>query len=249
MSNTSIKLIYIIYDIKSAMSSVNSLFIIVERLRVGFESLPSEQYKILEGLVLPQYKDLVVDIIHYFDNKIVDPILKSSTEDIRVVFQNSVDVFALKLAELNAILILSYQHNITKLVDLDRVSYDIMQQAIKKTSLGITEDVAVRISTVTESLIDYENVLLGIVIKRPEHLVEAVKAIDANDLIRSLSGTVLALYCIFRFFGNKMHDPEKLSMLLQLAEEYSETVQSYADTIDITSNPDEMELLKRSEQE
>lgn len=222
---------------------------IIERLRVGLEQLADDVNDILYTMVLPQYRDFVAENIQYINDKIIEPILQSNDTEIHPNFQNAVIPFALKIASVNAIILESQQNNLSKFAELDQTFYDKILQIIRDVSSEIGTDSSAKIAESVKRLMDYENVLLGIVMKRPAQLAEALKEVDINDLIKSVYGTLLALACIFAILKEQRYNDKKIKIFVDLTEEYSATIEPYADTIDIISNPEEMELLKRSEQE
>jgi hypothetical protein len=143
----------------------------------------------------------------------------------------------------------SQQNNLSKLAELDQTFLNKILHIVREASPEIGTYASAKVAESVKRLMDYENVLLGIAIKRPVQLAEALKEVDVNDLLKSVYGTLLALVCIFTILKEQNYDHKKVKMFVNLTEEYSATIESYADTIDIMSNPEEMELLKRSEQE
>ena len=63
---------------------------------------------------------------------------------------------------------------------------------------------------------DYENISLGIAIKRPAELREALKKINFDDLRKKISGGMLSFYCISAILNEgKKYDIKKLNVLLR----------------------------------
>lgn len=220
----------------------------VDKLRVGPEQLATDSIELLKALVSPQYLDLAIETLNDTNSKIIDPILASSDNEIVSTFQKNLVPFTLKIASLNTLILLSQQNNLLRLASLDQTFYAEIIEVVRQSSSPLGVNTSTKIIDAIERLADYENVLLGILINRLEQLVEALKEVDGEDLLRSMYGTVLALACILVLLRESKLDSKKIEILLRLAEEHSEIMESYADTIDIMSNKEEMELLKRSEQ-
>jgi len=60
--------------------------------------------------------------------------------------------------------------------------------------------------------------------------------------------TILAIFCIFKLANTrKYQDQRKLVTLIAVGKKYAEKLDGYSDTIDILTNPEEMELIRRAE--
>ena len=85
--------------------------------------------------------------------------------------------------------------------------------------------------------------------QRSQELREVVKQLDLDDCIKSFYGTLLAIICIIELTkSGSSIDVEKLKILVELGKKYSDDLDTYIDTLDILSNPKEMELVKKSDE-
>jgi hypothetical protein len=203
--------------------------------------------EVLKQLVLPQYLELAIEIVSDIDTKIVKPIVESRYEEILSAFQSKLVPFSLKLSNLNRIILLS-QKDMLRVAESDSKLYDKILEVIRQRDPQIGSKNTAKLIEITERMIDYENVLLGILMNRPAQLTEALKQIDVEELMNSIAAALLALACIVVILKHEKPDLKKFEILLHVADESSEVMESYSDTIDILSNPEEMELLKQSEQ-
>jgi len=224
--------------------------LIIERLRVGPEQLATDNTdELLKALVAPQYLDLAKEMIRDTNSKIIDPILVCKNNETVTAFEKSLVPFTIRLSGLNVIILLSQDGNLVKLASLDQKFYSDILGIVKEEISTLSVDDGMKLLDVIERLIDYQSVLLGILIKRPEQLFESLKEVNIMELVTSIYGSVLALACTLVILKEKQPNKEKISILLEIAKQHSDVMESYADTIDIMSNKEEMELLKRSELE
>jgi hypothetical protein len=222
--------------------------LIIDKLRVGPEQLTIDSTEFLTKLVSPEYLSLAIEIVNDINTTIIKPIIRSSTDEILLTFQSKLIPFTLKFHNLNTIILLS-QQDMLKVAELDYTFYSRILELVKQTNVQIGAENTMKLTEIIERMIDYENVLLGILINRPDQLTETLKEINLEDLLTSIAGTMLALACILDMLNEQKPDSKKIEILLHIADERSEIMESYSDTIDIMSNPEEMELLKQSEQE
>ncbi|MGH9878568.1 MAG: hypothetical protein ACRD5H_13095 [Nitrososphaerales archaeon] len=182
-------------------------------------------------------------------DKLVTSVLDANDAEYSKTFHETIIPFAFRCMSLNTIVLVSVENDIQKLSELEQTLFEELLKTINNSSGQVGIDTARKIIDIIERFADYENVLLGIAKHRPEQLIEAFKQADLDDFLKSVYGTLLALSCILLLIKENKPDAKKLAILLELAIPYSEKLESYADTIDILTNPEEMELLKRSEGE
>jgi hypothetical protein len=99
-------------------------------------------------------------------------------------------------------------------------------------------------------LIDYTESIVTIIQHRKSHLEEALKEIDRQEFLRSLYGASLGFLCLLTTFEIKrLKDEERFLPLAESALVYAEELESYTESLDILTNPEELELLRKAEAE
>ena len=98
-------------------------------------------------------------------------------------------------------------------------------------------------------MIDYTETIALIIEKRSSDLLTALSEIEYEHLITSIYGTLLAILCINTALIKNMKEQERFSPIVEAGSEYAHDLGGYTDTLDILTNPDELELLKKSESE
>lgn len=190
------------------------------------------------------------------NDKIIIPILKTDINNIENKFNELRPIIASWLNKAITMVVqpqLSEEkkdltrNDFNKIAKLNFESFEELKHCVHLSS--IDSDIRKQIVQIIDNLNDYENVLLGIAIERPEELELALKQIDIEDLKKNLLNALLAFFSILYIITaeEKAYDKEKLSKLMNLAKKYSEKLESYVDTIDISSNPKTMESIRKSE--
>jgi hypothetical protein len=198
----------------------------------------------------------IKDKVPELDNDIIIPILKTDIDNIEVKFNELQPIIA---EWLNKAITMVVQPQLEEGKDLTRndfnniaklnfESFEKLKHAVELSELDL--DIRKKIIHTIDNLSDYENVLLGIAIERPEELELALKQIDVDDLKKNLLNALLAFFTILYIITSeeKEYDKEKFFKLVNLAKEYSKEMESYVDTIDILSNPKTMESIRKSEE-
>jgi hypothetical protein len=197
----------------------------------------------------------IEEIVKDISTKIVDPILLSQINDLKVKFFQKLDLFEPKLTELSQQSIRmkgeegeGEEHSLLfKIAQSEFVMYELFKTLVL-TRKDLNADHVTKIVQIIDNIRDYENILLGILIKRPNELKDALKQIDLTDLRKVRSEGFLAFYCISTLIEDKetYYDmEEKLSILLELGIEYSDKMVIYADTIDVSSNSEAMTVISK----
>ena len=89
--------------------------------------------------------------------------------------------------------------------------------------------------------------IFGLIAARPRELSDVAKQLDLDDCIKSLYGTLLSIICTIELTrSGKDVDVAKLRILVELGGKYSENLDTYIDTLDMLSNPVELDLISRS---
>ena len=190
------------------------------------------------------------------DNEIIIPILKTDIDNIEVKFNELQPIIASWLNKsIKKVIkpqLIEEEKDLTrndfnKIAKLNFESFEKLKHAVELYELDL--DIRKKIIHTIDNLSDYDNVLLGIAIERPEELELALKQIDVDDLKKNLLNALLAFFTILYIVTSeeKEYYKEKLSKLVDLSKVYSEEMESYVDTIDILSNPKTMESIRKSE--
>jgi hypothetical protein len=87
----------------------------------------------------------------------------------------------------------------------------------------------------------------SIIVKRLA-LLEALDNIDKKDLLTSLYGSYMALLCFWFIAGKERQNLTVIPAIAKISHTFAINVDSYAETLDIITNPKEMDMMKRAEQ-
>ncbi len=187
---------------------------------------------------------------------IVKRILESELDDLEHEFKRSLHFFRPEFEKLNKILIMREKESQLKGNNIDVVQniaviesqiFQLLKEHIQAKNLN--EDISRNILEIVNNLSDYENILLGIIIRRSNKLPKAIREIDVEDLITNIVGAYQAFYCILYMIGHQEnYDSERLSKLITLGTTFSKEMDSYADTLDILTDPDEVQAIKNSKE-
>jgi hypothetical protein len=187
---------------------------------------------------------------------IVKRILESELDDLEHEFKRSLHFFRPEFEKLNKILIMQEKESQLKGNNIDVVQniaviesqiFQLLKEHIQAKNLN--EDISRNILEIVNNLSDYENILLGIIIRRSNKLPKAIREIDVEDLITNIVGAYQAFYCILYMIGHQEnYDSKRLSKLITLGTTFSKEMDSYADTLDILTDPDEVQAIKNSKE-
>lgn len=108
------------------------------------------------------------------------------------------------------------------------------------------------ITDTIETLKDFEMTIRSIVVNnnRLALLEDAIKTdeIDVNDLLYTLYGSYLALVCFWIMARNDRERGKIISDIAKISHKLAISLDSYTDSLDIMTNPEEMDVMKRAEQ-
>ena len=201
--------------------------------------------------LLPKLRDRITaaSFIRNINNNIIKPILKAKLNKVEETFEDSVDLFAITASALEELILKSNRANLNILVQADRAFYQEGRQAVNRSDNWIEPKSIEEITEIIGIFQDYQNVVLGIVTQNRHLTSEMITEINSEEWITALYGTLLGMFCIFRMVSTRNYrDSRKLKVLIQLSKKYAESLDSYSDTLDILTNPEERELLKKAEQ-
>lgn len=205
-----------------------------------------ELAKKLCGTTVYERESSIEKKIDQLYNTVISPILQSDISDL----ENNFDRI-LSDSQLN-LLIHGIPHEPRLGIRADKLEkvarsryliYEDLKRFIEKNQ-ELNKDMRTRILQVAEKISDFDNVVAGIEIDRPDQLTKALREIDRHDLQWNVNSALVSFFCIISLIKDKNHDKTKLSKLLSLSEKYSENIETYADTLDILSNPEEAQVIK-----
>lgn len=128
----------------------------------------------------------------------------------------------------------------------DLQGYQIIKYTISQNNY-LEQDIIKNMIEIIDNLSDYDNSIFGILINKPQQLENALEQIDFDDFQKTLSGTILVFVFILAIALIKEYNKEHVMRMLKLGIKYSERIESYVDTIDVLTNPEELEALKGPE--
>ncbi|HEY7734919.1 MAG TPA: hypothetical protein VIB07_09020 [Nitrososphaera sp.] len=193
---------------------------------------------------LPKLADRVAGrlLVKGITGAIVQPILDSKTVKTAKTFDDSISSFTTLASALSDLIIRNNADKLSYIVELEKSFYDSAMNY-----RAIPNDLEATIVETIKVFEDYQRIIFGVVEERSQELTEVVKQLDLDDCITSLYGTLLAIICIIELSrSGRSADVEKLKILVELGKKYSDDLDTYIDTLDVLSNPKEIELIKKS---
>ena len=223
--------------------------------RTGSESLATQVTSTEKETSIRDQELLPTEFLKYYCDRTiimitshVIPILENDIHNMENQFNEQLPEFSKKIEELNGTTF-GKVDSTKKFVDLIFISYNILEQEIKRRNLG---DLERNVLDTLDVLKDFDNVYLGILMKRPQELSDAITNIrnseDFEDFETSRVGTLLAFYCLMTYIKEEIDDKQKLSKLVEIADKHSTSLEGWVDTIDIMSNPKEVREMREIEE-
>jgi hypothetical protein len=220
------------------------------RFKTASETVAKNIVEFQESASHSDYEDFLKGMVSVMSENIVIPILHHGIEDIEKEFVKHIPSVGLMLKELNAKLYENKNEDLSEVTKEVFSYYNLLKQYIKEDPV-IGANLRVKIVELLESLKDFDNIYLGIARTRPEQLGKALDEIqsegDIEDLEKNIAGTALAFFSVLVFAKEGMNNDKKLEKLLKIADDYAKGLESWADTIDIMSNPESVEAMKEAE--
>ena len=214
---------------------------IVTRKKVNEKSLKRLIPKLTDRLT-------AILLVKSINSNVIQPILKAKVNKVAKTFEDSLDLFAITASALEEVILKSNRGNLNVLIQADRAFYQEGKKVVNESDDWIRPKSIEEIKEIISIFQDYQNVVLGIISQNRQLTPEMITEINSGEWIRAIYGTLLSLFCIFKMVNTRnYHDQRKLEVLIQLGKKYAETLDSYSDTLDILTNPEERELLKKAE--
>jgi hypothetical protein len=186
----------------------------------------------------------VSQIVKHIIDRTIKPILWADNESIEAVYMGKITSFQGYCMELIQLVEKSY--SLKQRLQMDLSLYD------KTISLVNSEPI---FSTTKESIIetveilkDYEMNIYHVISTRLPDLEKALKEIDAKEFLKFLYGSYIALICFWYVAYNANQNKKTLPAITEIAHKLAKELESYTETIDILSNPEEMALINKSEE-
>ena len=175
--------------------------------------------------------------------KLIFPILTSESRN-PIIQESDIDEFMKACIEISHILCEKYGSKTTTKSDLEM--YDLCLFQIDQAQLSNENKETMHY--LLDSLKDYTLNMMYIS-KRKKELENIHEQFDYEDFKKSLYGCMLSFTCIMIGILSPLIEI-KTSILTLLINEgfgFASNLNSYTDTLDILTNPDELDLLKQSE--
>lgn len=181
-------------------------------------------------------------------NKIIRPILAADTSDIERVYYQKIKLFQEQW--LNLVQVTDKTHRWKQKTSMNPAFYDRTLKMVRSDPIFANDKPSI-IDTI-ETLKDYETTIQTIFIdnNRLTLLQNASKSeeIDVNDLLYSLYGSYMALVCFWIIARSSRESEKVVYDIAKISHKLAISLDSYNDTLDIMTNPEEMDVMKRAEQ-
>lgn len=220
------------------------LEIIAWNIGNDLDQISSDTSEFLQKQLTPENWQKIT-VLFDLINADIDRVLEDPEQDVGFVFENTMKPFGEKVSSFSTVLLEGMKGDISKILESDRYAFSRVNSAINKNYMEIGKERVTRISEILQRWIDYSTILSINLIRSTGQLSNALQKIDSEELSKSLNGTLLSLSCIFRMLRNANRDTKKLDLFIKTGCGYSETLESYSDTIDILCNSEETEMINR----
>lgn len=195
----------------------------------------------------PELYEKVIGVSTELANNVILPIIRTEYQTINPLSIEYIQKFkgyCLRSTEL-----VSSKIAVDQIGEINLKTLEMVKERLKKQQKLSRESVknALRLIDV---LSEYFQTTVLLIQKRKPLLEKALDDVDKEDLFLSLYGSLLAFVCFSVILGvKKMKDDERFSAIVDAGNEYANQLDGYTDTLDILTNPEELELLRKSESE
>ncbi len=197
-----------------------------------------ELIKIFISMYLePIVKDIVSDLILVKNKNQIERIIKNYSERFVYLF-TSFQSYILQIAD----------HNLDDIAKIESSIYQAIINEIKSSGLLEKEPILVEKSIdFIENIADYENLTLGMTIKKADLVLSNLENINIDDFKIKISFSIIIFYCILLLIREGfLIDKKEISyQIIELGLEYSEDILAYADTLDILTDPEAMDAITK----
>jgi len=214
-----------------------------------YPSYISRIWKIDKGekpLLIPRGKLrwLVTSIM----NKVTNPILSTDIADIDRIYYEKIKPF--QECWFNLVRVSDQTQNWKLKLNMNLAFYDRTLKMVNSDPIFANYKPSI-IDTV-EILKDYEMTIHSIIdtSNRLKLLQDALRLneIDVNDFLNSLYGSFMALMCFWIIARNKRRNERIVPVIARISHDLAINLDSYVETLDVITNPEERDLMKRAEQ-
>jgi hypothetical protein len=177
-------------------------------------------------------------------DKVIKPILSSEMVEVKGIYFKKITPFQTYCLDL--IQLTHKTHNWKQKLNMNLSFYDNTITMIN--SNPIFEKNKASIIDTIDILRGYEMNIYTIIIKRLTILLDALKEIDEKDLLNSLYGSYMALLCFWYITLNEKQSQRTIPIIAEISHELAIHLEGYADTLDIMTNPEEIDMMKRAQE-
>jgi hypothetical protein len=175
-------------------------------------------------------------------NKIIIPILSADIMEVERVYSEKITPF--QNYWLDLIQSAHKPHDWKQKPIMNSAFYDRTITMINSTPFFDKESTSI-IDTV-EILKDFEMNICSTIGKKPRLFEYALDKVDVKDLLDSLYGSFMALLCFWYIERNEKLSGKSIHTIVQISHRFAIKLDGYIDTLDIMTNPEEMEMMKKS---
>ena len=189
----------------------------------------------------------VQTVVNHIKDEVIDPILFAGHGLTEFEFDGRISRFRELCLQL--IKLISKKYSVQDLVKVDMAMFHEAVKMAKRTKWEQSRSAEAAILLI-DNLKDYELNISMIMVNKKPLLAEAITKIDAPDFLKSLYGSYLAFLCMFltmalpKYYNKRM----KMEIVVNHANEFVRKLDSYTDTLDILTNSEEVEMMKRAEE-
>lgn len=183
-------------------------------------------------------------IIKNIGDKIIKPILWADMNKMDEVYLKKITPFQEYCTAL--IHLIQKQYKLKQRLEMDLTLYDETISMINKNPI-FTKNIE-SITETVEILKDYEIIIYDIISNRLPELEKALTDIDVKDLLNSLYGSYIAIICFWYIARDSNQNRKTIPAIAEISRKLALNLASYTDTLDMMTNPEEMEMMKRAKE-
>ena len=191
--------------------------------------------------------DQIIQIGTLIATEVIIPIITRGYTSTSPISQQNIQKF--KGYCIEATQLVSKQVAIEQIGELNLQILQNVKERVKKQQ-RLSRKSIINANKLIDVLSDYFQNITVLIRNRKIALEKALDETDKEDLMLSLYGTLLAFMCFSVILGvKKLKDDEHFSAIVESGLEFATELEGYTDTLDILTNPDELELLRKAESE
>lgn len=192
----------------------------------------------------PVLYDRLMAISTTIVTEIILPIVEDEYASIEPITQSDIQKFMRYCSEETGLL--STILNITETKKLNLKYYEDLIVRLEKQQ-RLSENSVQSAIKIVKIMIDYMEMITVIIQNRKLSILKILKDVDYNDLINSIYGTMIAIFCINTVLAKKLKTEERFSSIVEAGYEFAKNLDGYSDTLDILTSPEELELFRKTD--